>query len=137
MSYSSTSTSTSTSPSAPASASAPEPATESPDASTTQQQQKQQQQQQQQQQHPQSQPLPLPEPGSDDAATTTRLAVDGEAVRLDHLGPLVVHEDGTMSRIANWAEMAEIEQQNALRILGRRNKARLAALRAKQQQEQQ
>ncbi|KAI1206155.1 uncharacterized protein F4807DRAFT_440088 [Annulohypoxylon truncatum] len=78
-------------------------------------------------------PLPLPAPDTDDA---TQLLVGGEGVKLDHLGPLVVNEDGTMSRIANWNEMAEIERQNTLRILGRRNKQRLDALKAKRAQAQ-
>ena len=72
-------------------------------------------------------PLPLPEPGKDDG--TVQLDVGGEGVKLDHLGPLVVNQDGTMSRISNWAEMSEIERQNTLRILGKRNKLRLANLR--------
>ncbi|PSS00590.1 hypothetical protein BD289DRAFT_334684, partial [Coniella lustricola] len=57
------------------------------------------------------------------------LEVDGKTVALDHLGPIVVGKDGTISRIANWGEMAEIERQNTLRILGKRNQLRLAALR--------
>ncbi|XXG97433.1 hypothetical protein Hte_003734 [Hypoxylon texense] len=73
-------------------------------------------------------PLPLPAP---EAGDTTQLPVGGDGVKLDHLGPLVVNEDGTMSRIANWAEMAEIERQNTLRVLGKRNKLRLDALKAK------
>ncbi|KAI6084208.1 hypothetical protein F4821DRAFT_243202 [Hypoxylon rubiginosum] len=76
-------------------------------------------------------PLPLPEPGQAD--DTTQIPVGGDGVKLDHLGPLVVNEDGTMSRIANWTEMAEIERQNTLRILGKRNKLRLEALKAKAQ----
>ncbi|KAI1381150.1 hypothetical protein F4677DRAFT_402298 [Hypoxylon crocopeplum] len=76
-------------------------------------------------------PLPLPEPTQ--AGDVTQLPVGGEGVKLDHLGPLVVNEDGTMSRIANWTEMAEIERQNTLRILGKRNKMRLDKLRAKAQ----
>ncbi|KAI0880110.1 uncharacterized protein GGS22DRAFT_99903 [Annulohypoxylon maeteangense] len=76
-------------------------------------------------------PLPLPEP--DHTGDTTQLLVGGEGVKLDHLGPLIVNEDGTMSRISNWGEMAEIERQNTLRILGRRNKQRLDALKAKAQ----
>ncbi|TDZ33710.1 hypothetical protein C8035_v011210 [Colletotrichum spinosum] len=51
------------------------------------------------------------------------------STRLDHLGPLVVNQDGTMSRISNWGEMTEIERQNTLRFLGRRNQIRLAKLR--------
>ncbi|KAI1769123.1 hypothetical protein GGR53DRAFT_227309 [Hypoxylon sp. FL1150] len=76
-------------------------------------------------------PLPLPEPGQ--AGDATQIPVGGDGVKLDHLGPLVVNEDGTMSRIANWTEMAEIERQNTLRILGKRNKLRLDALKAKAQ----
>jgi hypothetical protein len=49
-------------------------------------------------------------------------------VKLDHLGPLVVNKDGSLSRIGNWAEMADIERENTLRILGKRNQARRAAL---------
>ncbi|KAI0843603.1 hypothetical protein F5Y06DRAFT_7345 [Hypoxylon sp. FL0890] len=79
----------------------------------------------------QKMPLPLPEPAH--SGETQELPVGGEGVKLDKLGPLVVNEDGTMSRIANWAEMAEIERRNTLRILGKRNKERLDALKAKGQ----
>ncbi|KAI1078505.1 hypothetical protein F5B20DRAFT_203756 [Whalleya microplaca] len=75
-------------------------------------------------------PLPLPEPDT----STTQLPLGGEGVKLDHLGPLVVNEDGTMSRIANWTQMADIERENAVRILGKRNKIRLERLRARQGQ---
>src|SRR5690242_14128906 len=70
-------------------------------------------------------PLPLPSPDS----ASTQLNVNGDGVKLDHLGPLVVNKDGTLSRIANWDKMAEIERQNTLRILGKRNQLRLGALR--------
>ncbi|OLN92054.1 hypothetical protein CCHL11_01634 [Colletotrichum chlorophyti] len=93
--------------------------------------------------HTQQPPLalpPLPEPSGgnsaagDDANKTVRLDLGGAqggsaSTSLDHLGPLVVNQDGTMSRIGNWGEMSEIERQNTLRILGRRNQIRLAALR--------
>ncbi|KAL0940850.1 von willebrand factor [Colletotrichum truncatum] len=94
-------------------------------------------------QHPLALP-PLPEAptsgdsaggkGEDAAAAPITLDLGGQAgagasTRLDHLGPLVVHQDGTMSRISNWGEMTEIERQNTLRILGRRNQIRLASLR--------
>lgn len=76
------------------------------------------------------QPLPLPEPGQEGGdGKTIRLDVGGEGVRLDHMGPLVVNTDGTMSRISNWAEMSEIERDNTLRILGKRNQQRLKKLR--------
>lgn len=74
------------------------------------------------------QPLPLPEPPTGSEAT--QLAVDGEGIKLDHLGPMVVNVDGTLSRIGNWDKMAPIERENTLRIIGKRNQARLATLRA-------
>ena len=59
--------------------------------------------------------------------------VDGAAVVLDHLGPMVIGRDGTVSRIANWGEMAEIERENTVRVLGKRNQIRLAALRGEEE----
>ncbi|KAB5585469.1 hypothetical protein GE09DRAFT_1277005 [Coniochaeta sp. 2T2.1] len=76
-------------------------------------------------------PLPAPEPGqtSGEGATTT-IEVNGARVSLaDQLGPAVVNADGTMSRIANWGEMSEVERRNTVRVLGKRNKLRLEALR--------
>ncbi|PVI01042.1 hypothetical protein DM02DRAFT_490550, partial [Periconia macrospinosa] len=49
-------------------------------------------------------------------------------VKLDHLGPMVVNRDGTLSRIGNWAEMTEIERRNTLRVLGKRNQLRMDAI---------
>jgi len=76
----------------------------------------------------------LPEPGSsnDDGSTTQQLDLSSGqgSVTLDHLGPMVVNRDGTMSRIANWGEMSDIERENTLRVLGRRNQLRLGDLRA-------
>jgi hypothetical protein len=70
-------------------------------------------------------PLGLPEP----PAGGIKLDVgSGEGVALDHLGPMVVNKDGTISRITNWDGMAEIEKKNTLRILQKRNKQRLDAL---------
>ncbi|KAK8038886.1 hypothetical protein PG993_007297 [Apiospora rasikravindrae] len=77
------------------------------------------------------QPLPLPEPpaAGEDGTAARQLEVGGEGFKLDHLGPLVVHQDGTMSRIGNWAEMSELERENTLRIIGKRNQLRLKKLR--------
>lgn len=77
-------------------------------------------------------PLPtLPAPEATGEGETTKLDVsgDGSTVKLDHLGPLVVNQDGTLSRIGNWAEMSEIERKNTLRVLGKRNQLRLTKLR--------
>ncbi|OAL03462.1 hypothetical protein IQ06DRAFT_291253 [Phaeosphaeriaceae sp. SRC1lsM3a] len=81
---------------------------------------------------PQSQPLPLPEP---DNTPTTQIdmSTGGSTVKLDHMGPLVVNKDGSLSRINNWAEMSEIERQNTLRVLGKRNQLRREALQAKEE----
>ncbi|KAI1434982.1 hypothetical protein GGR50DRAFT_694639 [Xylaria sp. CBS 124048] len=73
-----------------------------------------------------SQLLALPPAGS--AGPT--LEVGGDAVRLDTLGPMIVNKDGTLSRVQNWDKMEEFEREATLRIIGKRNKVRLAALRA-------
>lgn len=65
-----------------------------------------------------------------------QLDVNGDGVKLDHLGPLVVNTDGTLARISNWAQMTEIERKNTLRILGKRNKERMAKLKAQAGEEQ-
>ncbi|KAI8938571.1 hypothetical protein NX059_004450 [Plenodomus lindquistii] len=73
-------------------------------------------------------PLPLPEPSNSDDTTKIDMSTGGSTVKLDHMGPLVVNKDGTLSRIANWDSMAEIERQNTLRILGKRNMLRREGL---------
>lgn len=75
--------------------------------------------------------LPSTESSSDGQAKQLRLDLGADrGVTLDHLGPMVVNADGTLSRIGNWEQMTEIERQNTLRILGKRNKQRLEKLRA-------
>ncbi|PYH73993.1 uncharacterized protein BO88DRAFT_401571 [Aspergillus vadensis CBS 113365] len=93
--------------------------------STSNEQQQTQQTQQQEQDQKEKPILALP-----DAESATKLDVsgDGSAVALDHLGPVVVNQDGTLSRISNWEAMTEIEKKNTLRVLGKRNKMRLEAL---------
>ncbi|GME42989.1 Fungal specific transcription protein [Neofusicoccum parvum] len=73
--------------------------------------------------------LPLPAPGEEAATEALKLDLGGDGVRLDALGPMVVNADGSLSRIANWDRMAEVERRNTLRVLGRRNRERLARLR--------
>lgn len=80
-----------------------------------------------QQQQPPKAPLALPAAPSD-GTTQLDMSNGGTTVSLDHLGPMVVNVDGTMSRISNWDKMAEIEKKNTLRIIGKRNKSRLEAL---------
>lgn len=71
---------------------------------------------------------PLALPAAPAGATQLDMSTGGNTVSLDHLGPMVVNVDGTMSRISNWDKMAEIEKKNTLRIISKRNKERLAAL---------
>ncbi|EPS40468.1 hypothetical protein H072_5687 [Dactylellina haptotyla CBS 200.50] len=80
----------------------------------------------------QKDPLPLPAPPSkeEEESTTTKIEVGSEALKLDHLGPLVVNSDGTLSRIHNWGEMTPLERERTVRILGKRNKLRTEALEA-------
>ena len=79
------------------------------------------------QQNPPKAPLALPAAPSD-GTTTLDMSNGSTTVSLDHLGPMVVNVDGSMSRISNWDKMAEIEKKNTLRIIGKRNKSRLQAL---------
>ncbi len=80
---------------------------------------------------PREQPL-LEDRSSHGEVTKLDIGAGGEAsVSLDHLGPMVVHQDGTLSRIANWGDMTEVERRNTLRVLGKRNQLRLESLRGK------
>jgi predicted Fe-S protein YdhL (DUF1289 family) len=81
-------------------------------------------------------PLPLPAPPEGGDAISLDVSGGGSTVKLDHLGPLVVGVDGTLARIGNWQEMSEIERQNTLRVLGKRNKLRLEKLKAGTTEEQ-
>jgi len=73
--------------------------------------------------------LALPDASSDNTQKLDVSGQGGSTVTLDHLGPIVVNQDGTMSRISNWHQMTEAEQKNTLRVLGKRNQQRLRALR--------
>ena len=52
-------------------------------------------------------------------------------IKLDELGPIIVNLDGTLSRIPNWHEMTEGEQQKTLRLIAIRNKKRITDLEKK------
>ncbi|KAG6864796.1 hypothetical protein C0991_007052, partial [Blastosporella zonata] len=62
---------------------------------------------------PSERPLLLAPPSED----AIKIEVDSESakVKLDALGPMVVNSDGTLSRIANWAQLTEPEQARTLR----------------------
>eukprot|EP01046_Picozoa_sp_COSAG06_P024799 COSAG06_NODE_2045_length_7751_cov_1.725039_4_plen_232_part_00 len=79
-------------------------------------------------------PLPIEDgvagEAPEEAAQQQVLVVDGAPVALDHLGPIVLNKDGSMSRITNWHEMTEVEQQRTLRVVAKRNKSRRSQLQA-------
>lgn len=82
--------------------------------------------------------LYLPSAESAEGGQPQRLdlgAEGGSTVSLDHLGPMVVNVDGTLARISNWEQMTEVEKKTTLRVLGKRNKQRLDALKAKEAEE--
>jgi len=66
-------------------------------------------------------PLALP---SAENATKIGTSQSSNTVKLDHLGPLVVNTDGTLSRVSNWQNMTEAEKGRTLRVLGKRNMLR-------------
>lgn len=75
-------------------------------------------------------PLALPEVPHNDV-TQLDMSSGATSVKLDHLGPMVVNVDGTLARISNWQQMTDGEKEATLRIVGKRNKQRLEALKAK------
>ncbi|KAI0998826.1 hypothetical protein K3495_g9370 [Podosphaera aphanis] len=77
-----------------------------------------------------SKPLALPALPSTEHGIKMDMSSGNASVSLDHLGPIVVGTDGTMSRISNWDQMTEMEQKNTLRIISKRNQVRLEARRA-------
>lgn len=47
------------------------------------------------------------------------------------LGPVVIGKDGSTTRIANWPNMTADEKERTRRVIGARNRKRVAALRAR------
>jgi hypothetical protein len=76
----------------------------------------------------------LPAPTSDGDATHT-LEVDGPSVAMAELGPIIVNADGTLRRIENWSKLTKAEQASTMRIVARRNKRRLEALKLLEEEE--
>ncbi|CAM0135445.1 unnamed protein product [Umbelopsis sp. WA50703] len=70
---------------------------------------------------------PLALPASTGSDNVSQVDVN-TSFKLDELGPVVVNENGTISRIDNWREMSDIEKANVNRILLKRNKQRLERL---------
>lgn len=82
------------------------------------------------QESPSGEPLPLPAPQSAENFSKLDMSSGSASVKMDAMGPLVVNQDGSLSRIENWDQMTETEKNSTLRIIGKRNQARREALRA-------
>ncbi|EGG01733.1 uncharacterized protein MELLADRAFT_31815, partial [Melampsora larici-populina 98AG31] len=54
------------------------------------------------------------------------------AVAFDHLGPMVINTDGSISRISNWDQLSDIEKTRTSRLVIQRNAQRLTRLREKE-----
>ncbi|KAG8800528.1 hypothetical protein FRC17_006849 [Serendipita sp. 399] len=70
--------------------------------------------------------LPSPENANEDKKDLE----PGSTIKMDNLGPMVVNSDGTLSRIANWQEMSDIERVRTLKVLLKRNQIRLETIAA-------
>jgi hypothetical protein len=54
--------------------------------------------------------------------------IDDQVAKLDFLGPIIINTDGTLARIPNWNTLTVPEQTNTLRLIAKRNKARIEVL---------
>jgi len=75
--------------------------------------------------------LLLPLPPEDDKALPHEQQQQwrlGETLSLDELGPIIINQDGTTRRIANWPQLTKYEQERTLVRIAKRNQERLAAL---------
>ncbi len=77
-------------------------------------------------------PVPALSAASDKDDEAASVKLDGH---LAQLGPVVVHEDGTMGRLKDWGKMTAHEQAAILATVQKRNAARRARLQEREQQE--
>lgn len=78
---------------------------------------------------PKSEVLQLPpsDPNNSDVQTLQF----GQAMKLDHLGPIIINTDGTTRRIDNWDTLSEREKETTWRRIKKRNAERREMLEAK------
>ncbi|WVN88829.1 uncharacterized protein L203_104043 [Cryptococcus depauperatus CBS 7841] len=90
-------------------------------------------QQQQQQQHvPLAIEATAHDSQNDREDSQTMDLGEGNVIKLDRLGPMIINSDGTLSRIQNWQELHPIEQERTVRLLvKKRNLVRLKTLNEK------
>jgi hypothetical protein len=79
-----------------------------------------------------SEPPTLPAPHSECDAQKLDMSSGRGTIKMDHLGPMVVNKDGTLSSISNWDKMTDLEKKNTLKVLGKRNQARRDALKMRE-----
>ncbi|RKF84291.1 hypothetical protein GcM1_124007 [Golovinomyces cichoracearum] len=77
----------------------------------------------------------LPAPIENSEIKKLDMSTGNASVMLDHLGPVVVGLDGSLGRISNFEKMTETEKKNTLRIISKRNKERLEALRSQKDEQ--
>ncbi len=78
----------------------------------------------------------LPDPADRDPSESVRiLEVNGNSIKMDELGPIIVNADGTLRRIENWATLTKVEQATTIKLISRRNRKRLDALKELQADE--
>jgi hypothetical protein len=53
-----------------------------------------------------------------------------QKIELDGLGPVIINENGTISRITNWGILTEQEKATTRRVIAKRNLKRMDALKA-------
>ena len=70
-----------------------------------------------------------PSPSGDDASVPKLDINSGESIAMDAMGPVVVNDDGSLSRIANWPMLTDREKEVTQRRIAKRNNERLDRLR--------
>lgn len=55
---------------------------------------------------------------------SNKLETNGNHIKFDNLGPVIVNKDGTLSRIINWNEMTESERTATSKRITSRNQER-------------
>ena len=65
-----------------------------------------------------------------------KIEVGGSAVKFDDLGPIIINEDGTMRRIANWHLLTDLEKEVTQRRITKRNQERIKAIQERASEDQ-
>eukprot|EP00522_Entomoneis_paludosa_P013149 CAMPEP_0172452358 /NCGR_PEP_ID=MMETSP1065-20121228/10051_1 /TAXON_ID=265537 /ORGANISM="Amphiprora paludosa, Strain CCMP125" /LENGTH=111 /DNA_ID=CAMNT_0013204405 /DNA_START=61 /DNA_END=396 /DNA_ORIENTATION=- len=74
--------------------------------------------------------LPMPDPDAD--IPSIKL---GETIRFEEWGPIILNQDGTTRRIANWDQLTEGEKTATWRRISKRNEERRKVLLEKMKEE--